>query len=354
VKISVSSRKLSRILNAMDWVWQKRNRKSSKKSRLVRHYIRIHGISFTTNTPTELADLCIEFQKNLIEDTTALPFTKEELEGLPQDFFEGLKHEAGKYHVSLKYPEMFPVLQKAKRAETRRLMDIAREGQCQAVNVPLFEQVLQLRQREAELLGFESHAHFILAIRMAKTPEQVMTFLNELKAKLEQPLAEEIARLLDLKRAECKSRGEQCDEELHSWDWRYYQNLLLEQEYTVDDEVIKEYFPLEHVTQGLLDIYQSLLGLVFKPTQHAHVWHSDVTQYDVLDATTKQFMGHFYLDLFPRDGKYTHAAEFDLMKHCVYGNGEEQFPAAAMVANFTKPQSDKPSLLKVRFNCWLI
>lgn len=284
----------------------------------------------------------------MIEDTTALPFTKEELDGLPQDFFEGLKNEQGKYMVSLKYPEIFPVLQKAKRAETRRLMDIAREGQCQGVNVPLFEQVLQLRQREAELLGYESHAHFILAIRMAKTPEQVMTFLNELKHKLEQPLTDELARLLDLKRADCKARGEECDEKINSWDWRYYQNLLLEQEYTVDDEVIKEYFPLEHVTHGLLDIYQGLLGLVFKPTQNPHVWHADVTQYDVLDADTKQFMGHFYLDLFPRDGKYTHAAEFDLMKHCVYGSGAEQFPAAAMVANFTKPQNNKPSLLKVR------
>ncbi len=296
----------------------------------------------------ELADLCIEFQKNLIEDTTALPFTKEELDGLPQDFFEGLKSEQGKFYVSLKYPEIFPVLQKAKRAETRRLMDIAREGQCQSVNVPLFEQVLQLRQREAELLGYDSHAHFILAIRMAKSPAQVMTFLNELKDKLEQPLVDELARLLDLKRAECKANGEECDEQIHSWDWRYYQNLLLEKEYTVDDEVIKEYFPLEHVTQGLLEIYQGLLGLVFKPTQNPHVWHSDVSQYDVFDADTQQFMGHFYLDLFPRDGKYTHAAEFDLMKHCVYGWGAEQFPAAAMVANFTKPQNNKPSLLKVR------
>jgi thimet oligopeptidase len=302
-------------------------------------------------TRAELAELCIEFQKNLIEDTTALPFTKDELDGLPEDFFEGLKRDGDKYLVSLKYPEVFPVLQRARRANTRRLIDTAREGQCQSVNVPLFEQVLQLRQREAELLGFESHAHFTLAIRMAKTPAQVMTFLTELKDKLEQPLIDELARLLELKRAECKRNGEPCDERINSWDWRYYQNLLLEQEYAVDDEVIKEYFPLEHVTQGLLDIYQDLLGLVFKVTANPHVWHADVVQYDVYDSQTQQFMGHFYLDLFPRDGKYTHAAEFDLMKHCVYGSGVEQFPAAAMVANFTKPQQNKPSLLKVRTQC---
>lgn len=110
-------------------------------------------------------------------------------------------------------------------------------------------------------------------------------------------------------------------------------NLLLKTEYEVNDELIKEYFPLEQVTKGLLEIYQIVLGLRFQQlaADQAHVWHEDVQQFEVYDSQTNKFIGHFYLDLFPRDGKYGHAAEFDIQKGYELPDGTRQYPAAAMV-----------------------
>jgi len=134
---------------------------------------------------------------------------------------------------------------------------------------------------------------------------------------------------------------------LNLWDWRFYDRLLVETQYQVDHNLIKEYFPFEVVTAGILEIYQHLLSLEFREMQkeEIHVWHEDVKQYEVYDKETKQFIGHFYLNLFPRDGKYGHAAEFDLAKGYTKYDGSKQHPVSAMVANFTKPTQTKPSLL---------
>ncbi|CAG0897655.1 unnamed protein product [Cyprideis torosa] len=115
----------------------------------------------------------------------------------------------------------------------------------------------------------------------------------------------------------------------------------------VDQEALKPYFPLERVTEGLLKIYQSLLGLKFtEVTDSVEVWHPEVTVYQVHDAPSGELLGYFALDLFPREGKYGHAAVFEMQPSCVMEDGKRQVAGAAMMANFTKPTSTKPSLLK--------
>jgi len=151
--------------------------------------------------------------------------------------------------------------------------------------------------------------------------------------------------LKELKRKELEAAGKPYDNQLHSYDYRYYYNLVLETKYEINHEEIKQYFPMDHVTTEMLKIYQEVLAVVFKPTENPHVWHEEVKQYSVYDAATNAFMGHFYLDLYPREGKYGHAAEFDIQKGCEV-SGKRQYSAAAMVANFTKAVGDKPSLLK--------
>lgn len=295
---------------------------------------------------TRLSELSIEFNRNLGEDVTKLKFAKEELEGLPEDFFIG-KEEDGKYTVTLKYPDLFPILEQCKVEETRKKMDFANGAKCIKENTPLLEEALLLRQEESKLLKFESHANYILDIRMAKNPEAVFQFLKDLTEKLETPAKRDIEKLLAMKKAEKTERKEPFDGKLNIWDWRYYDQLILQNEYQVDHEVIKDYFPLHVVTKGLLDVYQEILGLRFAelPKEERHVWHEDVQQFEVFDKDTNSFIGHFYLDLFPRDGKYGHAAEFDVQKGCDTSHGR-QYSAAAMVANFTKPTETKPSLLK--------
>jgi len=127
-----------------------------------------------------MSKLSIEFQKNLNEDKTQLLFTEEELEGCPQDFIQSLSkdQDSGKLIVTLKVPDVVPVMKYAKKPETRRKMDFARSSQCQEPNVPLFEETLQLRQEIARLLGFDTHASYVLDIRMAKKYSKCVQFLE--------------------------------------------------------------------------------------------------------------------------------------------------------------------------------
>eukprot|EP01116_Phalansterium_solitarium_P020301 TRINITY_DN5937_c0_g1_i1.p1 TRINITY_DN5937_c0_g1~~TRINITY_DN5937_c0_g1_i1.p1 ORF type:complete len:776 (+),score=281.64 TRINITY_DN5937_c0_g1_i1:314-2329(+) len=296
-----------------------------------------------------ISELCIKFNQNLTEDVTKVALTKEELAGVPEDFFENLpKTDDGGYYVSLKYPELFPVLERCSVEATRKKMEFANSTKCMTVNTPILEEVVKLRDEEAKLLGYENHAAYILAIRMAKTTDTVRAFLKDLTAKLEKPALRDVARLKELKKKEAERLGVPFDNKLNIWDWRYYDTILLEAEYQVNHELIKEYFPLERALGGMLDVYQEVLGLVFKqmPTEQIHVWHPDVTMFEVFDAESNEFLGHFYLDLHPRDGKYGHAAKFDLQKSFLLPDGSRQLQAAAIVANFTKPTPTRPSLLK--------
>jgi len=297
-----------------------------------------------------IAELCINFQKNINEDTTALEFTKEELEGLPEDFLENLKksEDGQRLVVTLKYPELFPVMRQARRAQTRTRLEFAESTQCMDQNIPILEEVIRLRHEAAQLLGFETHADYILKIRMAKNSRNVVNFLSDLRQKLIPFGERELQTLLNLKRAEKAKQGDEAsfDGRINAWDFRYYHRLLLETEYQVNDDLIKEYFPIDVVTKALLDIYQRVLGLRFEEVKDVVVWHEDVRMFGVYDLETDAFMGHFYLDLHPREGKYTHAAAFPLQPTYIKPDATRQYPSAAMVANFTKPGKDRPSLLK--------
>lgn len=294
----------------------------------------------------QIAEHCTNFQRNVAEDKTQVEFTKDELKGVSETVLKSLKQtEDGKYIVTMKYPELMPVMEQAVNPETRERLATANSRRLMDVNVPLMEKVLELRKQQAELLGFESPAHHVLADKMASSPQAVLTFLNDLTTKLEPAFVQELSEQLKLKEESCKKHGYKFDGHVQSWDRVFTNQLILERDYSLDQEQIAEYFPMEHVVTATLEIYQELFGVTFKKTENPHVWHPEVTQYSVYDADSSDFIGHFYLDLHPRDGKYTHAAEFGLSKSSVVG-GKRQHPVAAMVANFTKPTAESPSLLR--------
>ncbi|KAL4236482.1 Thimet oligopeptidase [Mactra antiquata] len=293
-----------------------------------------------------MSELSIDFSNNLNEENTVLEFTEDELAGLPEDFIKALdKTENGKCKVSLKYPHYFPCMKKARNPNTRKTLEIAFNSRCVKENTTILEELVKLRHEKAQLLGFPTHSSFVLDMRMAKSADKVKTFLDDLAVKLKPLKEKDLQMYLEYKKKDCEEYGFEYDGKINMWDYRYYMTIVEEQKYAVDQNKLKEYFPMNVVTEGLLNIYQELLGLEFKLIEGADVWHEDVTMYSVTDKDNQQLLGYFYLDLFPREGKYGHAACFGLQPGCLYGDGSRMISVAAMVANFSKPTADKPSLL---------
>jgi len=293
-----------------------------------------------------IAELGVNFDKNLNEDTTFLTFEESELSGVPEDLVKSFdKDESGKLKVTMKYPHFFPVTRKCNNPKTRYEMEKAFQSRCMAENTPIIEEIVELRRKQADLLGYADHATYIQEVRMAKNPETVHKFLGELSSKLYQLWEDEQKVMLEMKKKEAAELGFEFDGKLDFWDFRYYMAMVEEKQYAVDQQKLKEYFPMEVVTAGLMDIYQKILGLKFTQVQGGEVWHEDVEMWKVDDEATGENIGYFYLDLYPRDGKYGHACMEQLQPGCLDGEGKRQKSVVVMLTNFSKPTKEKPSLL---------
>ena len=306
-----------------------------------------------------LSQLSIEFSKNLNEEKGGLWFTPEELHGVPEDVLSNLKKEDGKYWLTYKYPDLFPTLRYATNSDVRRKVFVANENKCNQ-NVPLFREAIVLRDEAARLLGYPDHAAFRIEDKMAKTPKTVDDFLSDLRSRLSDGGLDEIKTLKAMKKKDLESRGEKFDDRYYLWDHRFYDRMMNEQDYQVDQQLISEWFPLQSTIEGMLHIFEQLFGLVFveivgkdrdaiSPSGKGGdiVWHDEVQVFSVWDeeAEGSRFVGYLYLDLFPREGKYGHAANFNLQPGFIKPDGSRRYPATALVCNFSKPTAKKPSLL---------
>jgi metallopeptidase MepB len=307
-----------------------------------------------------LSQLSIIFQKNLNEEKGGLWFSPEELDGVPKDVLSGLKKEDGKYWLTFKYPDLFPTLKYGQNSATRQKVFIANENKCNH-NVPLFREAVLLRDEAARLLGYPNHAAFRIEDKMAKTPKTVDDFLGDLRARLSDGGISEINTLKEMKKEDLESRGEKYDGRYYLWDHRFYDRMMEEKDYSLDQQLIAEYFPLQTTIEGMLKIFEELFGLVFVEITGSDrdeispsgkggdiVWHDEVQVFSVWDdeGEGSGFVGYLYLDLFPRQGKYGHAANFNLQPGFITENGTRRYPATALVCNFSKPTAKKPSLLK--------
>ncbi|PGH09235.1 hypothetical protein AJ80_07712 [Polytolypa hystricis UAMH7299] len=315
-----------------------------------------------------LSQISIEFQKNLNEEKGGIWFSREELDGVPEDVLGGFQkgeegsENAGKVFLTFKYPDLFPTLKYATNAETRQKVFVANENKCNQ-NVPLFKEAVLLRDEAARLLGYPNHATFRLEDKMAKTPKTVNDFLGDLRSRLKDGGLSERKALKAIKDEYLKSHNASYvpDEHYFLWDHRFFDRVMLEKDYSLDHQLIAEYFPLQTTIAGMLQIFEELFGLVFveitgeerdkiSPSGKGGdiVWHEEVQVFSVWDdeGEGSGFVGYLYLDLFPRTGKYGHAANFNLQPGFIKKDGTRRYPATALVCNFSKPTAKKPSLLK--------
>lgn len=285
----------------------------------------------------ELIGLELQFSSNLREVKDTLEVSAEELRGLPEDYTGRLKKtETGKFLITMNYPDYVPFMDCAENGEARRKLEFLFNNRCSDKNMKLMEDAIVLRRKIGKILGYASFADYMLADRMAKNSAAVMGFLERTWSKLKKKGRKEL-------RARLKLKGG-AEKILHTWEWRYYNNLLKKSKYSIDHEKIKEYFPVETVIRGMFEVFGEVLGVRFAPAA-LPVWHKEVRPYEVKN-TDGSTAAYFYFDLFPREGKYKHAACFGVRHGCELEDGSYELPAAAIVSNFPSPAGDSPALLK--------
>lgn len=295
------------------------------------------------------AAACASYGANLANDATKLYVRPQELEGLPEAFIKERTGEDGMVALTLKYPDIIPVTGQCEVQATRKALSMARESAF-GNNLDLMADGARLRKQTATLLGYKSWAHYVTETRMAGSPEVVVPFLAKIRDLARDGAAADLEKLRLAKQAHLEARGEVAAGEqvtLEAWDTGFYHNLVLKRDFGVDTEAVRAYFPLDHVVSTTLAIYQELLGLSFTevPQGAFSRWHEDVRLFVVHEASligAGELIGHFYLDMHPREGKYSHAAIFHLLKR-----SGDQKPTDAMMCNLPAPSTDgTPALLR--------
>ena len=296
----------------------------------------------------KLSTLSLQFGENLLAETNAftLHITDiEKLNGLPESVLEAAKQcatqkEKKGWVFTLDYPSYIPFMTYLNNRKLRKEMAIAfgkksfQNNKHDNQNIVL--EIVKLRHQRATLLGYKTHAHFVLEERMAETPENVLSFSEELLQKAKPAAVKEFDKLRALAR-------EDGIETLEKWDGAYYSEKLKKELFDLEEEAIKPYFKLENVLEGAFTVANKLFGLQFKEVADIDKYHKDVITYKVTDEND-EYVAIFYADFFPREGK-RNGAWMTTYKNQFIKNGQNSRPHISNVCNFTKPTATKPSLL---------
>jgi thimet oligopeptidase len=290
----------------------------------------------------ELTGLTTDYESNITKAQKAVKFTKAELEGVPEDFLAQVKGNNDEYTVMANITwHYMSVMDNAKREETRKRLIAEHDNLAREANIPLLEKILPMRDDVAHKLGYKTWADYQTEVKMAHDAATVIDFLEKLKTGLQPKFDAELAEYRQIK---VKETGD-ANAQVRVWDWRYLSNQLRKDKYNVDAEQLRVYFPYQKVLDGMFSIYQNIFGLKFEPVEPPYKWVADLQLYAVSDAQTGEPLGLFYLDMFPRAGKYNHFAQFRLIEGKLLSSGKYQRPTVALICNFPSPTKDKPSLL---------
>ncbi|MBN2196205.1 MAG: Zn-dependent oligopeptidase [Polyangiaceae bacterium] len=288
----------------------------------------------------ELNRAAQDFSKNLAEATGSVRVSPVRLRGLPDAFLAAHPPEAdGLVTITTDYPDYFPVVCYAEDRELARELNSIFDSRAAAENVPLLERVLALRADKARLLGYATWADYVLESRMARTPDAVRDFLAGAAAAVREPGRREYA---EFQAERSLALGVPEGLPIPVYDRLYLEQRLREKKYGYDGKALSEYFPVEGVVSGVLGLVSRLFGLEFVPRPEAPRWHADVRVLDLLRGGV--VAGRLFLDLFPREAKYKHAAMFEIRPGKRLADGTYATPMTALVTNFPAPDAG-PALL---------
>jgi len=300
----------------------------------------------------ELSNLYVKFRQNHLKQTNAIGLIidkDEDLAGLPDGVVQAAAEMAeargveGKWVFTLQKPSFIPFLVNSEKRELREIVFKAYinrgNNNDEFDNKKLISRIAALRVRRANLLGYKTHADYVLERNMAKKPEAVYTFLNDLWKPALKRATMEVADM----QAIIDKEGH--DFRLQAWDWWYYAEKVKKEKYALDDAMLRPYFKMENVRKGAFDVAEKLYGIRFVKRNDTQVYHPDVEVFEVLEADGTH-LGIFYSDYYPRDGKRSGAWSSSFRSQ---SNIEGNFitPLVYNVGNFAKPTADKPSLMSM-------
>lgn len=282
----------------------------------------------------EIGELSSSYSNNMNSSREILTLDEKGADGLPESFKANYKVKEGQYEIPIINSTSDPVLSNAASEATRKAYYIKFYNRAADKNLAILDQLVKKRDELAKVMGYPTYAAYALVPKMAGNPKNVWDFLNDLVSRSKEKAKSDVA-LLDLeKKVELANQSAK----LEPWDVSFYKNQIIKKQYQINNEELREYFPMEGCLKGMMDIYQKLLGLEFKKVNNPSVWNDDVEMYEVYESG--KLKGRFYLDLFPRPNKETWFYGVNI----VSGKGKE-IPVSMLLGNFTKPTKTQPSLL---------
>lgn len=298
----------------------------------------------------ELSSLKLHFGDNVLKETNDFVLViedKKDLSGIPESIVDAAAHtaqekgHAGKWVFTLDYPSYVPFMTYADNRDLREKMAKAFGSKAfkgnDHDNQNIVKKIVELRSERAKILGYETHAHFVLEERMAGNPNKVLDFLNNLLDHAK-PFGHR-----DVEEVKEYAKKNGFTGEFMPWDFSYWSEKLKMEKYSIDDELLRPYFKLENVMEGIFKVAKLLYGISFRERKDIPVYHEDVKAYEVTDELGLH-QAVFYTDLYPRPGKRAGAWMSGFRDQHIL-NGKDQRPHIIIVCNFPRPTANKPSLL---------
>ena len=290
-----------------------------------------HGLSDEkknrlTEIEKKLIDLSISFSENIAKDKTEVLFLEDELKGLSQNELKNLRKNNDSFVITMAYPDINAVMENCSVRTTREIVWKAFNNRAVKENSPILEEAVQLRNEKALLFGFKTWAEYRLQNRMAKSPKNVASMYESLIPKLQK--AAEVEKIeLAIDNIEIS--------DITPWDIRYFISKERSKVSSIENSELKKFFYIHDVKTEMFKVCEEVFDLHIKPESNETAWHEDVELWSLWEKNGQQ-LAYFYLDLYPREGKFTHAAVFDISSG---GSSRQELPICSMVANFPNPNT---------------